>query len=87
MVAAFLDINAVMATQTARTGMMKLDVVSHHKKCTMTIIQKSIVCARDQYQCLDGQCISRTDRCNGINNCRNEEDELHCRKYLTIIDW
>jgi hypothetical protein len=33
----------------------------------------------DSFTCLDGsKCISATGRCNGVSNCGDDSDELHC---------
>ncbi|XP_067679503.1 low-density lipoprotein receptor-like [Haliotis asinina] len=42
----------------------------------------AVKCTLGQFQCGNGQCISRTRRCDGHPNCKDGSDELHC----TIFD-
>jgi hypothetical protein len=37
-------------------------------------------CAKDQFQCLSGACISKSYVCNGIFDCPNYDDEKNCGK-------
>ena len=41
-------------------------------------------CAVDEFTCDDGQCISITNRCDQIINCRDKTDEKECR--LLVLD-
>ncbi|XP_077997838.1 low-density lipoprotein receptor-related protein 2-like [Glandiceps talaboti] len=36
------------------------------------------VCTRGEFRCNDGQCISFTGRCNGVQNCNDGSDENGC---------
>ncbi|KAK6173276.1 hypothetical protein SNE40_016756 [Patella caerulea] len=36
------------------------------------------VCFSDEFRCLNGQCLHPSQRCNGINDCGDNTDELGC---------
>ncbi|CAD1474699.1 unnamed protein product, partial [Heterotrigona itama] len=36
------------------------------------------LCRPDQFQCLDGTCVSQTARCDGRSDCRDRSDETNC---------
>jgi hypothetical protein len=40
--------------------------------------KQSVPCAADQFRCSDGDCISRSFRCDGRSNCRDGSDERGC---------
>ena len=36
-------------------------------------------CEEDEFTCSDGQCIDISQRCDQIEDCRDESDEMECR--------
>ena len=38
-------------------------------------------CPRDQFQCVSGQCINATNRCDVKFDCDDKSDEERCGKY------
>ncbi|XP_070548243.1 uncharacterized protein [Ptychodera flava] len=41
-------------------------------------------CASDEYQCDNDECIPSIYRCDGVNDCEDTSDELHCAIVATI---
>lgn len=39
-------------------------------------------CQRDMYRCKDGSCIYDYEVCDGHSDCKGDEDEHNCSKYL-----
>ena len=35
-------------------------------------------CSANQFTCNNGQCVTSTARCNGLNECTDGSDELNC---------
>ncbi|KAK1118231.1 hypothetical protein K0M31_015277 [Melipona bicolor] len=40
--------------------------------------QHITLCRADEFQCLDGTCVSQTARCDGRSDCRDRSDETNC---------
>ena len=45
----------------------------------MMIEMKLTGCKDDEFTCDDGKCISMDKRCNQLQNCRDESDEIGCQ--------
>lgn len=43
-------------------------------------------CPPGHFKCSTGLCIQQMQRCDGINNCFDESDELFCGLYLLARD-
>ena len=43
-----------------------------------TYILDKLLCTDPFFQCLDGQCIIITNRCNGRSDCKDGTDEIAC---------
>lgn len=39
------------------------------------------VCFSNEFQCRDGGCVKSEYRCDNINDCKDQSDELNCGKY------
>ena len=47
-----------------------------------------VVCEEDEFPCHDGQqCITDMSHCDGIVQCDDGSDELHCRKYCMYMSF
>ena len=44
-------------------------------------------CLPSQLRCAYFTCINSTLACNGVSDCDNRYDELHCRKLCNIVNW
>ena len=42
-------------------------------------------CATYEFTCSNGKCISRWRRCNWKNDCGDNSDEWHCRKFIISL--
>lgn len=43
-------------------------------------------CRADEYRCVNGECISERQRCDGIPDCENLEDEQGCGELISMLD-
>lgn len=63
----------------ARIVVMGFDVLMGFVSVTLNFPAPA-ECRDDQYQCRNGQCISKDDRCNRRYDCADGSDEQECRK-------
>ena len=40
-----------------------------------------VPCSDGEYQCYDGQCLSKRAMCDGVPDCLDSSDELNCGMY------
>jgi hypothetical protein len=41
-------------------------------------------CEENEFACNDGSCIPQIDKCNGQQDCLDNDDEENCREYSFI---
>lgn len=53
--------------------------ISHLLFITLFSVPRLVVrCRSDEFECLDGSCVSQTARCDGRSDCRDRSDEYNC---------
>lgn len=53
--------------------------ISHLLFITLFSVTRLVVrCRSDEFECLDGSCVSQTARCDGRSDCRDRSDEYNC---------
>ena len=43
-------------------------------------------CQNGGFWCSSDQCISSSERCNGVSSCSDGSDEMNCSKFLTVAN-
>lgn len=52
-------------------------------KVKLDILTDDDECAKSDFQCTNGQCVSLDKRCNGFAECKDGSDEFSCGEYFS----
>ena len=44
-----------------------------------------LACRSGEFQCVNGDCIPESERCDDKYDCRDRSDEENCRKFLSLL--
>ena len=50
-----------------------------------SLVPRVALCRADEFQCLDGTCVSQTARCDGRSDCRDRSDETNCTGTIMLL--
>ena len=67
---------ALINLRFLKEKMMFMNIAHLYK--SHILISDQLLCTDPFFQCLDGQCIVITNRCNGQPDCKDGTDELAC---------
>lgn len=49
------------------------------------VLENLRLCAHTKWECGSGECLPMEMRCDGIVQCKDKSDELHCGMYMLLI--